>query len=105
VALTPGAPTTERPVALPPVISGRVAMPISPYLDGERVDPEAKRVLGLAFELVRVVLKTGDCDDDVYRAIARKLIDLNKAGEHNAEVLCEQALKAFREPPADQVIE
>jgi hypothetical protein len=50
-------------------------------------------------------LKTGDCDDDVYRAIARKLIDLNKAGEHNPEVLCEQALKAFREPPADQVIE
>jgi len=80
-------------------------MPISPYLDGERVDPEAKRVLGLAFELVRVVLKTGDCDDDVYRAIARKLIDLNKAGEHNPEVLCDQALKAFREPPADQVIE
>ena len=80
-------------------------MPISPYLDGERFDPETKRVLGLAFELVRVVLKTGDCDDDVYRAIARKLIDLNKAGEHNPEVMCEQALKAFREPPADQVIE
>jgi hypothetical protein len=76
---------TERPVALPPVISGRVVMPISPYLDGERFDPETKRLLGLAFELVRVVLKTGDCDDDVYRAIARKLIDLNKAGEHNPE--------------------
>jgi hypothetical protein len=27
------------------------------------------------------------------------LIDLNKAGEHNPEVLCDQALKAFREPP------
>ena len=26
-------------------------------------------------------------------------------GEHNPEVMCEQALKAFREPPADQVIE
>ena len=54
-------------------------MPISPYLDGERFDPETKRVLGLAFELVCVVLKTGDCDDDVYRAIARKPINLNKA--------------------------
>jgi hypothetical protein len=28
-------------------------------------------------ELVRVVFKTGDCDDDVYRAIARKLMDLS----------------------------
>jgi hypothetical protein len=41
--------------------------------------------------------------DDVYRAIARKLMDL--AGEHNPEVMCEQALKAFQEPPADPVIE
>ena len=63
-------------------------MPISPYLYGERFDPETKRVLGLAFELVRVVLKTGDCDDGVYLAIARKLIELNKAGVHNPEVLC-----------------
>jgi hypothetical protein len=55
-------------------------------------------------ELVRVVFKTGDCDDDVYRAIARKLMDLSKAGEHNPEVMCEQA-KAFQGPPADQVIE
>ena len=73
-------------------------MPISPYLDDERFEPETKRVLGLAFELVRVALKTGDCDDDVCRAIARKLIDLNKTGEHNPEVLCDQALKSFRQP-------
>jgi hypothetical protein len=61
---------TERPVALPPVDQREVAMPISPYLDGERFDPETKRVLGMAFELVRISLRTGDCDDDVYRAIA-----------------------------------
>ena len=54
----------------------------------------------LGFELVRVVLRPGDCDDGVYRAIASKLIELNKAGEHNPELLCEQARKAFREPPA-----
>jgi hypothetical protein len=80
-------------------------MPITPYLDGEGFDPETKRDLGLAFELVRIALKAGDCDDDVYRAIARKLIDLNKAGEHNPEILCDQALKAIRQPPADEVIE
>jgi hypothetical protein len=98
----PGAPVTERPVALPPVDQREVAMPISPYLDGERFDPETKRVLGVAFELIRISLRTGDCDDDVYRAIARKLIELNKAGEHNPEVLCDQALKAFSQPPPDE---
>jgi hypothetical protein len=80
-------------------------MPITPYLDGERFDPETKRDLGLAFELVRVALRTGDCDDHLYRAIARKLIELNKAGECNPEALCEQALKAIRQPPADEGIE
>jgi hypothetical protein len=34
-------------------------MPISPYLDGERFDSETKRVLGLAFELVRVAQSRG----------------------------------------------
>jgi len=36
---------------------------------------------------------------------ARKLIELNKAGECNPEALCEQALKAIRQPPFDEVIE
>jgi hypothetical protein len=75
-------------------------MPIGPYLNGEQFEPETRRVLGLAFELVRITLRTGDCDDGVYRAIATKLIELNKAGQHNPEVLCDQAVKAFHEPPA-----
>jgi hypothetical protein len=31
-----------------------------------------------------------------------RLIDLNKAGEHDPEVLCEQALKAFRQLPTNE---
>jgi hypothetical protein len=77
-------------------------MSIGPYIDHERFDPETRRVLGMAFELVRITLRTGDCDDDVYRAIATKLIELNKAGQHNPEILCDQAVKAFHEPPADE---
>ena len=45
-------------------------MPITPFLNGERFDPEDKRVLGLAFEMVCIALRIGDCDDDVKQAIA-----------------------------------
>jgi hypothetical protein len=75
-------------------------MCVSLYQQNDQAHRHQLFLLGLAFELVRVVLRPGDCDDGVYRAIASKLIELNKAGEHNPELLCEQALKAFREPPA-----
>jgi hypothetical protein len=71
-------------------------MPIGPFLNGDRFDPETKRVLGVAFEMVCIALRTGDCDDFVKQAIARKIIDLAKAGERNPDLLCEQALKDIR---------
>jgi hypothetical protein len=58
-------------------------VPISPYLNGERFDPEDKRVLGVAFEMVCIALRIGDSDDGVKQAIATKIIDLAKAGERN----------------------
>jgi hypothetical protein len=39
-------------------------MPITPFLNGQKFDAETRRVLGVAFELVCVALRTGDCDDD-----------------------------------------
>jgi hypothetical protein len=39
-----------------------------------------KRILGVAFEMVGIALRTGDCDDDVEQAIVSKIIDLAKAG-------------------------
>jgi hypothetical protein len=71
-------------------------MPIKPFLNGERFDPETTRVLGVSFEMVCVGLRTGDCDDDVKQAIANKIIALAKAGERNPDLLCEQALRDIR---------
>ena len=34
-------------------------MPIQPFLDGENFDPETTRVLGVAFELTCIGLRTG----------------------------------------------
>ena len=74
-------------------------MPITPFLNGERFDLETKRVLGVAFELVCIALRVGDCDDGVKQAIATKILDLAKTGERNPDTLCEQALRDIRRPP------
>ena len=73
-------------------------MPISSFLNGERIDPETKRVLGVAFEMTCIALRAEDSDDSVKQAIAAKIIDLAKAGERNPDILCEQALKDIRAP-------
>ena len=74
-------------------------MPITPFLNGARFDPEDKRVLGVAFEMVCIALRIGDCDDGVKQAIATKIIELAKSGERNPDTLCEQALNDIRRPP------
>ena len=73
-------------------------MPITPFLNGHRLDAEDRRVVGLAFELVCIALRVGDCDDGVKQAIATKIIELTKDGERDPNVLCEQALKDIRTP-------
>jgi hypothetical protein len=73
-------------------------MPITPFLDGERFDLEGERVLRLAFEMVCLALRTGNCDDGVEQAIATKLIAVAKAGERNPDILCEEVLKDIRTP-------
>jgi hypothetical protein len=73
-------------------------MPITPFLNGARFDPETKRVLGVAFEITCIALRAEDSDDFVKQAIAAKIIELAKAGERNPDVLCEQALRDIRGP-------
>jgi hypothetical protein len=63
-------------------------MPIMPFLNGEPFDLEGQRVIRVAFEMVRIALRTGDCDDYV--------MALAKAGERNPDILCEQVLKVVR---------
>jgi hypothetical protein len=67
-------------------------MPIGPFLKGERFDPETRRVLSVALEMVCVTLRPGDCDD-FKRTIATKLVALVKAGERNPDILREQVLR------------
>ena len=62
-------------------------MSITPLLNGERLDPETTLILGVAFEMVSITLRTEDADDFVKNAIARKIIDLGKAGERNPDLL------------------
>jgi hypothetical protein len=73
-------------------------MPITPFLNGHRLDAEDRRIAGLAFEVVCITLRVGDCDDGVKQAIATKVIDLAKAGERNPDILCERVLKDIRRP-------
>jgi hypothetical protein len=71
-------------------------MPIAPYLDGMSFQPEAKRVMGVAFEMVCVALRLADRRDLANEIIARRIIELAKAGEHNPDLLCEHVLKELR---------
>jgi hypothetical protein len=73
-------------------------MLITPYLNGERFEPETERVLSVAFEQVSIALRIGASDDDVKQAIANKVIELAKAGERNPDILCERVLEDIRRP-------
>jgi hypothetical protein len=80
-----------------------VLMPIRTFLGGHRFDGETVRLMGIAFETALASLRSApDCTDPVREAIARKIIELAKAGERDPERLCDEALKGLRpiEPPA-----
>jgi len=71
-------------------------MPITPYLNGMSFQPETKRVMGVAFEMVCAALRLADRGDLANEIIARRIIKLAKAGEHNPDLLCERVLEEFR---------
>jgi hypothetical protein len=64
--------------------------------DGHSFDPEAKRVMGVAFEMACVALRLADRGDGANQILARKIIALAKAGERNPDLLCEAVLQEFR---------
>jgi hypothetical protein len=70
-------------------------MPITPYLGDFDVDPETKRVLGVALEMTRVSL--GLADDFANGIIAKQIVELAKAGERNPDLLSEGAVGKLRE--------
>jgi hypothetical protein len=74
-------------------------MPIRPYLDGHKFDPETIRVMGVAFEMALVALRLIGRGNLANEALAQKIIALAKAGERDPERLCEGALHEFGSPP------
>ena len=73
-------------------------MSIRSYVSDVQLDSDTQRVLSMAVELTCIVLRTGDCDEGVRQAIARKIIELAADGERDPNILCEQALKEIRGP-------
>jgi len=74
---------------------GVFAMSITSYLLHDfDVDPETKRVLSVALEKTRVSL--GLADDFANGIIAKRLIELAKAGECNPDLLCQGAIEQLR---------
>src|SRR5262249_51171729 len=72
----------ERVCSLTALTSAGFPMSITAHLlDDFDVDPETKRVLGVALEKTRASL--GLADDFANGIIAKRLIELAKAGEHN----------------------
>ena len=73
-------------------------MPIRAYLDGHRFDPETVRLMGIAFEMALVVLERTDGTVSPTRdAVAKKIIEIAKAGERQPGRLCDAAVQALRE--------
>ena len=74
-------------------------MPITPYLNGMSFNPEARRVMGVAFEMVCTALRLSDRGHLANEMIARRIIELATAGEHNPDLLCERVLTEFGARP------
>jgi hypothetical protein len=66
-------------------------------LDDSKFDAGAKRVVGVAFEMARLALRIGEEESLINERIAKKIIELTKAGELNPDLLCESVLREFRQ--------
>jgi len=64
------------------------------YLDGFHVDAGTKEVLDLALEMTHTAL--GLADNFANGIIAKRIIELARAGERQPDLLCEGALKNLR---------
>jgi hypothetical protein len=59
------------------------SMPITQFLGNSKFDPETRRIMGVAFEMARVALNVADRGDLANEVIAKRIIELAKAGELN----------------------
>jgi hypothetical protein len=68
------------------------AMPMTPFLNGISLDPETRRVVAVAFEMVCTAFHLVDRGDGANEIIAKRIIELAKTGERNPDFLCEGVL-------------
>ena len=89
--------TERRPdILVFQLLSWSSLVPISPFLHHSKFDPEATRVMGVAFEMVRAALWFAGRHDLANEIIAERIIELAKAGERNPDLLCERVLDEIR---------
>ena len=69
-------------------------MAMTAYLDGFDVDAGTKEVLDLALEMTHTALRLAD--KFANGIIAKRIIELARAGERQPDLLCEGALKNLR---------
>ena len=69
-------------------------MAFASYLGDFDADDEMKQVLDVALEMTRTAL--GLADDFANGIIAKRIIELARAGERHPNLLCEGALKDLR---------
>jgi hypothetical protein len=72
-------------------------MAITQFFGRSYFDPETTRVMGIAFEMAREALQLGGRDNLANERIAKRIIELAKAGELNPDLLCESVLREFRQ--------
>ena len=78
-------------------------MPMRFHLNGQRFDPETIRLMGLAYEITLISLRLVDRGDITNDVVARKLIELAKAGERDPERMCDAVLQQWDRARADHL--
>jgi hypothetical protein len=74
-------------------------MPITKFSDGFKFDPEARRVMIVAFEMTCAALKYTSRPDVAHEAVAKRIIELAKNGGRDPDRLCERVLDDLRKLP------
>jgi hypothetical protein len=74
-------------------------MPTTTFVDRafRSFDPEAVRVMGVVYDMVRTELRCGYTETIADEVIANKIIELAKAGERDPDALCEETLTYFQQ--------
>jgi hypothetical protein len=76
-------------------IRGANQVPITPFLKSRVFDPDVTRAMGVAFEKACHTLGLAPTSDPATEAVAKVIIDLAEAGEHDPEHLYQRALAQF----------